>query len=344
MKAIVIREAGGPERLELADWPSPQPGAGQVLVRVAACGVCYRDLLDREGKYPFMKRPVVTGHEWAGEIVAIGAGVRQFAAGDRVATTHRPACGECAPCRAGDETHCQTAMASYGLTVDGGYAEEVLAWESSLVRVPDAVPLDGAAFLHCTAAVALRALRHHARLAAGQTVVMTGATGGVGVHALQVAKLLGARVVAVTSSAAKVEALRALGADDVLVAPDGNFHKEALARTGGADVALELVGGPTFNSSLRSLRLGGRLALVGNVTASSLEVNPGYLIVREIAVCGSSSATRAELSEVLAWAAAGKLRPIIADRLPLSAARDAQARLAQKGVVGRIVLVPGQPS
>jgi acryloyl-coenzyme A reductase len=341
MRAIVIREAGGPERLELADWPSPSPGAGQVVVRVAACGVCYRDLLDREGKYPFMKRPVVTGHEWAGTVAAVGPDVRQFAVGDRVATTHRPACGECEPCRAGDETHCMTAVASYGLTIDGGYAEEVLAYESSLVRVPDAVPLDGAAFLHCTAAVALRALRHHGRLAAGQTVLMTGASGGVGVHALQVAKILGARVVAVTSSEAKVEPLRALGADDVLVAPDGNFHKQALARTGGgADVALELVGAPTFNSSLRSLRLGGRLAVVGNVTTSPVELNPGYLILRELAVEGSSSATRAELAEVLAWAAAGKLRPIIAERLPLERAREAQERLARKGVVGRVVVTP----
>jgi acryloyl-coenzyme A reductase len=343
MRAIQIREPGGLERLELVDVPSPEPGAGQVRVRVAACGVCYRDLLDRQGKYPFMKRPVITGHEFAGEVVARGPGVSAWAVGDRVASTHRPSCGECDVCRAGDETHCLRAPASYRLTVDGGYAEEVLAWESSLVRVPDAVALGDAAFLHCTAAVALRALRVHGRLRAGQTVLMTGATGGVGIHALQVAKILGARVVAVTSSAAKVEALRAAGADEVVLAADGPFHRDVLARTeGGADVALELVGAPTFNSSLRSLKMGGRLALVGNVTAERVDVNPGYLILRELAVEGSSSATRAELAEVLAWAAAGKLRPVVAARLPLTAARDAQARLADKGVIGRIVLEPAR--
>jgi D-arabinose 1-dehydrogenase-like Zn-dependent alcohol dehydrogenase len=342
MKAIVIREPGGLERLELTDWPTPEPGAGQVRVRVAACGVCYRDLVDREGKYPFMRRPIVTGHEWSGEIAAVGPGVRDFAVGDRVCATHRPACGECESCRAGEETRCLGAVASYGLTVDGGYAEEVLAWTASLVRVPAEVPLEDASFLHCTAGVALRALRKHGRLQAGQTVVMTGASGGVGVHALQVAKILGARVVAVTSSAAKAEPLRALGADDVVVAK-GEFHKDVMARAshgGGADVALELVGAPTFNSSLRSLKLGGRVVIVGNITQERLDVNPGYLIVREASVAGSSGATRAELAEVLAWAAAGRLRPIVADRLPLAAARDAQARLAQKGVVGRIVVRP----
>lgn len=341
MRAIVIREPGGIERLELCELPSPVVGAGQVRVKVRGCGVCYRDLLDREGKYPFMKRPVVTGHELAGEIVEVGAGVSGFAVGDRVAVTHRPPCGECTRCRAGDEAGCEGSPISYGLTVDGGYAEEALVWAGSLVRVPPSVPLDQAAFLHCTAGVALRALRHHARLAAGETVVVTGASGGVGVHAIQVAKILGAKVVAVTSSASKVAALSALGADEVVLSPpDGAFHKEVLRRTSGAQVALELVGAPTFNSSLRSLGRGGRLALVGNVTAERVEVNPGYLILRELSVSGSSSASRADLAEVLGWAASGRLSPIVAARMKLEEARAAQTRLAQKSVVGRIVLVP----
>jgi D-arabinose 1-dehydrogenase-like Zn-dependent alcohol dehydrogenase len=337
MKAIVIREPGGLERLELTDLPSPEPGAGQVRVRVAACGVCYRDLLDREGKYPFMRRPVVTGHELAGEVVAVGSGV-SLKPGDRVATVHRPPCGACAACARGDETHCVGSPISYGLTVDGGYAEECLLWEASTVKVPETLPLEQACFLHCTAAVALRALRHHARLGAGQTAIITGASGGVGVHAMQVAKILGARVIAVTSNEAKAALLRQHGADEVIVSA-GEFHKQAMAMTGGgADVALDLVGAPTFNSSLRSLAFGGRLALVGNVTASRVEMNPGYAIMHELSVHGSSGATRAELTEVLAWAASGALKPVIAGRWPLDQARGAQERLLQKGVVGRQIL------
>jgi len=208
-------------------------------------------------------------------------------------------------------------------------------WAASTVKVPDGVPLDQACFLHCTAAVALRALTRHGRLTAGDTVVMTGASGGVGVHALQIAKILGARVVAITSNAGKEAALRQYGADEVLVTT-GEFHKQLGA---SAQVALELVGAPTFNSSLRSLGFGGRVVVVGNITASRIEINPGYCIMRELEVHGSSGATRAELAQVLAWAADGRLRPVVAERVPLAEARRAQERLYARGVVGRQVLI-----
>jgi D-arabinose 1-dehydrogenase-like Zn-dependent alcohol dehydrogenase len=334
MRAMLIREPGGPEKLEWTELPSPVAGPGQVVVRVAACGVCYRDLLDREGKYPFMKRPVVTGHELSGEVISVGENV-DLKVGDRVATTHRPSCGACDACARGEETHCLGSPISYGLTADGGYAEETLLWAASTVKVPDALPLEEASFLHCTAAVALRALRHHGRLQKGDTVVMTGASGGVGVHAMQIAKILGAHVVAVTSNANKKAALEAWGADEVILA-QGEFHKQVGAR---AQVALELVGAPTFNSSLRTLGFGGRLVLVGNVTASRVELNPGYSIMREVSVHGSSSASRQELREVLEWAAEGKLKPVVAERIPLAEARRAQERLLARGVVGRQILI-----
>jgi len=344
MRAIQIREPGDVSKLELTDVTIAPPSASQVKVRIAACGVCYRDIVDRQGGYPFMRRPVTTGHEFAGTITAVGGSVGEWRVGDRVAVTHRPPCGDCPQCAAGEETRCIGSPLMYGLTVDGGYAEETLAWSASMVRVPDGLPLDEAAFLHCTAGVSLRALRHQARLRAGETVVITGASGGVGVHAVQVAKLLGARVLAVTSSPHKVDALRALGVDDVIVSPDGKFQKDALSKSnGGADVALELVGAPTFNASLRSLRPGGRLVIVGNVTQERIDVNPGYLIMREVEVSGSSGASRADLSEVFAWAAAGKLKPVVAARLPLEEARAAQEQLQRKGVIGRIVLVPSPP-
>jgi D-arabinose 1-dehydrogenase-like Zn-dependent alcohol dehydrogenase len=333
---MVIREAGAP--LELSDLATPVAGPGQVVVRVAACGVCYRDLLDREGKYPFMKRPVVTGHEVSGVVASDG---EKFKKGDRVVTTHRPSCGSCPACARGEETHCLQSPISYGLTADGGYAEEALLWEASLVAVPEALSLEAASFLHCTAAVALRALRHHARIEKGNTVLITGASGGVGVHAMQVAKILGARVVAVTSNPNKVELIKKYGADEVVVS-SGDFHKQIGATVIGAtvDVALDLVGAPTFNSSLRSLGFGGRLVVIGNVTASRVELNPGYCIVRELSIHGSASATRAELAEVLDWAADGRLTPVISERFPLEGANAAQQRLYEKGVVGRQIIVP----
>lgn len=337
MRAAVIREVGS---IELVDnWDEPKAGPGQVMVKVAACGVCYRDLVDRDGGYAFMRRPVVTGHEIAGTVEAVGDGVREFAVGDRVACGLRAPCGECAACRAGDEVRCQASPVMYGITVDGGYAERTVLWAGSLTRVPEGVDLQAAAMLNCTAGVALRMLRRHARLVAGETVLITGASGGVGVHALQVAHILGARVIAVTSSEDKAARLKELGADEVVIARDAAWHKEALAR-GGADVALELVGAPTFNGALRSLRMGGRLVIVGNVTQERIEVNPGYLISRELSVSGSMGATRAELAEVFGWVRDGKLTPVVAARRPLSEAKEAQAALKDKRVVGRQILVP----
>jgi len=337
MRAIVIREPGGPEKLELSDWPIGEPGRGQVRVRVEACGVCYRDIVDRLGKYPFMRRPVVTGHEIGGVILALGPGVTEFAVGDRVASTHRPPCGECDECVSGNEARCIGSPVMYGLTADGGYAEQALLWESSMVKVPDQVSLEAASFLHCTAAVALRALRVQGGLVAGQTVLITGASGGVGIHAVQVAKILGARVVAVTSQADKRAALTEYGADEVIVSAPDAIHKQVVPTV---HLALDLVGVPTINSAMRTLRPGGRLVIVGNVTQERVEVNPGYLIVKEITLAGSALASRDDLRQVFAWVAEGKLRPVIAGRRPLEEAAAAQEALSDKRIIGRQILVP----
>lgn len=340
MRAFVIEEPGGPEKLVLRELETPRPGAGEVLLRVRAVGVCHRDIIDRKGKYPFMKRPVVTGHEVAGEVAELGAGVIELAVGDRVVTMHRPPCGACPECREGEETRCTGSPYAYGITADGGYADYMVAHAAALVRLPAEIPFDEGAFLHCTAGVALRALRHQGRLVAGETVLVTGASGGVGIHAVQVAKILGARVIAATGNAAKTEALRAAGADEVVVAEPPALQRAVLACAGrGVDLALELVGAPTWNAALRSLRPGGRLVLVGNVTASRVELNPGWMIMREATVLGAASASRRDLAEVMGWVASGRLRPVVAERMPLEEAPRAQARLAAREVVGRIVLV-----
>src|SRR4051812_9582766 len=133
MRAITIHQPGDVDQLMLDDIARPVPTAGQVLVRVGAAGVCYRDVIDRQGKYPFMKRPVVTGHEFAGEVVELGPSVTALAVGDRVVNMHRPPCGECEACRAGQEVRCALSPYVFGLTVDGGYAEYVAAHVGALV-------------------------------------------------------------------------------------------------------------------------------------------------------------------------------------------------------------------
>jgi D-arabinose 1-dehydrogenase-like Zn-dependent alcohol dehydrogenase len=341
VRAVVLDAPNGPFRLEERESPALEPDT--VLLRVKACGVCHRDVIDRRGLYPFSSFPRVLGHEIAGEIVALGPGVTDWSVGDRVVTTHRPSCGACRACREGEETRCERSLWAYAMTVDGGYQEVVLAHAGTLVKVPDALDLVKASFLHCTAAVARRALFRRGRLAFGETVLVTGASGGVGIHALQLIRSSGARAIAATSSTAKVDALRKHGAAEVVVLGPGVKLQDEVRRLTdgrGADLALELVGTPLFNASVRSLRRGGRLVLVGNVTTERVELNPGYAILNEIEVAGSAGASRADLEHVLELAARGELEPVLAGVVGLAEAAAAHERLTAKGVTGRLVLVP----
>jgi acryloyl-coenzyme A reductase len=342
MRAIVMRQNGGADQLQLEIVPTPEPRPGWVRVKVHAEGVCYRDVIERRGGFAFMKRPVVPGHEFAGVIDACGDDVVAFAPGDRVVNLHRAACGSCPACLAGHETRCRRALEVFGLSVDGGYAEYVVAPVGALVRLPEAIPFEQACFLNCTAGVALHALRGAARLQAGERVLVTGASGGVGIHALQVAKILGAHVIAATTSADKAELLGAYGADEVIVGDPAQLHHAVKRASGGTgvEVALDCVGTPTLNAALRSLAPGGRLVVVGNVTTERWEINPGFLILAALEVHGSAGCNRAELEQVLQWVAQGRLRPVLQEVLPLAEAASAQQRLEDKRVGGRLVLSP----
>ena len=342
MKAIVLHESGPAENLHLEDVAVPSLTVGHALVRVHAAGVCYRDIIDRRGGFPFAKRPVVPGHEFAGVVESVASDVEDVSVGDRVANLHRSSCGECEYCLAGHAPRCARSPFFFGLTADGGYAEYVLAPAGSLVRLPVDVPFEHGCFLACTAGVALRGLRTHAELKEGETVLVTGASGGVGLHGMQVAKALGAHVVAVTSSAAKADFLRSHGADDVLVSGDFAFHKEVQRRTGGVHVALDCVGAPTLNASIRSVRPMGRVVIAGNVTTERFEVNPGYAILNEVSLLGSSGCTRADLLDVFRWTQQGTLKPVVAGVFSLAQAADAHRQLEGKAVTGRLVLRPGQ--
>lgn len=340
MRAVVLERVGGPEELTLREVPDPEPGDGEALVRVRTVGVCGRDLIDRRGGFPLMKLPTILGHEMAGEVVAVGPNVTRVAVGDTVANLHRPFCGECRSCISGDVIHCERAWQSFGHTVDGAYAELCVAHQRALVKVPDGLEPLQAASVGCTAGVALRALRREARLEIGETVLITGASGGVGLMAIQIAKRVGARVIGVTGSEHKVHAIRDAGADDVVV-ERGDFDGRVRQLTnGGVDVALELVGGATFRPSLKSLRQRGRLVLVGNVTLERVELNPGAMILFGYRVLGSRSYSPLDLEDCFAMMLRGELSMAIDRTLPLEAAADAHRLLADRKVTGRVMLVP----
>jgi acryloyl-coenzyme A reductase len=342
MRAVVLDKIGGPEELRLGDVPEPQIGPEDVLVQVGAEGVCGRDLIDRRGGFRWLKLPVILGHEFAGTVVRVGSAVKDLGPGDRVTNLLRLFCGRCSACLRGESPLCEEAWQSFGQTTDGGYAELVGAPGRALVKVPGEVSDVEAASVACTAGVALRALRTVGRVELGDWVLVTGASGGVGMAALQIAKRMGARVIATTTSEPKLPALRAAGADEVIVSVDGNFHDRVKSIVlAGVDVALELTGSATFNASMRSLRAGGKLVLVGNILTEPLKINPGAVILFGYQLLGSAGCTRTDLEDALELVRRKELKVTIDRVLPLEQAAEAHKLLADRGVVGRVILTPG---
>jgi acryloyl-coenzyme A reductase len=258
--------------------------------------------------------------------------------GDRVGTMHRDACRECAACKKGETSICGGAAWVFGIMADGGYARHVVAPESALFALPKAMLATEAAVMHCTFGTAYRDLKTLVKIAAGERVLITGANGGVGVAAVQIAARLGAEVVAVVRSDAHRELLTGLGAHQVVVDPNGKFHEHRAASD--IDLALEAVGHSTFASTLKTLRLGGRMVVVGNIVPERVALNLGALITRGLSLIGGSGATRNDMAELLALHEQKPFTVPIDRVLPLSQADAAQRAVRAGGLKGRIVLVP----
>lgn len=328
--------------LQVRDVEDPEPGNGQVLLDVGAAGVCYHDVINRTGGFPRTVFPTVLGHEIVGEIIGLGSGVRGFDVGDRVATIQLQPCGTCRLCRQGRESLCREGAGFFGEQTPGGYAELVVSETSALVPLPQDVSAEVGAVLACAVGTALHAIRSRLQLAVGETVLITGASGGVGAHAIQLARLAGARVIAVTSSPFKADELARLGAHDVVVSEDLDFGAQVKEITDGegVDGVLEIVGARTFRASLRSLRAGGRLVFVGNVTAEKVAIAPAMTILKELTVLGSAACTRQELVDVIELVRRGDVQPVIDRTLELGRAAEAHQLLEDRKVKGRIVLLP----
>jgi D-arabinose 1-dehydrogenase-like Zn-dependent alcohol dehydrogenase len=343
MQAVVLRSFGGPENLRTEAVPDPSPGPGEVLLKVRSCGVCFHDVINRRGDLPRTRVPAILGHEAAGEVIAVGADVTGWAVGDRAATLQRLSCGECLHCRQGRRSLCKRDTRFFGEEIPGGYAAFMTAPVAGLGRVPARVPWPVAATTCCTTGTAVHCVRTRGKIRPGETVLITGASGGVGMQAVQLARHDGARVLAVTSSGSKAEALLDAGAHEVIVSPDLDFAAEVRRRTmgEGANVALEIVGSLTFQQTLRALAPGGRLVVVGNLKTASVDLNPGLVIVKELEILGAYATTQAELDEALRLVETGVVRPWVSEVMPLEEAARAHDRLEKRGVAGRLVLSPG---
>ena len=337
MKAILLKDFGGPEQLVLREIPVPQLGPDDVLVRVESAGICHHDLLHRAGKLPGAPAGVILGHEVSGEIVQTGSSVTALTIGDRVVGYQRRFCGTCRDCLRGRQDLCRS-LSLPAIDTEGAYAEYIRLPDISAIRIPDNVPYPEAALASCPIGTAMRALVSQAGIQAGDTVLVNGASGGLGVHQIQIAKALGAHVIAITGSERKVGFLRELGAGTVLVS-DGQYSRDVWAATAkqGVDIAMENLGF-TLPQTLRCMGMGGRVVVLGNVSPADVAVSPGLLIGRRIRVQGSGSATLDEVRQSLAMISSGIVRPQIDRILPFPEASRAHALLESRQVDGRIIL------
>jgi D-arabinose 1-dehydrogenase-like Zn-dependent alcohol dehydrogenase len=338
MKAVTFREFGGPQVLQVAEVDRPDPGPDDVLVRICAAGICYHDVLSRGGRIPG-KPGRILGHEIAGEIVAAGADVAPMRSGQRVVIYQRLFCGTCRYCLSGRQDLCRNSRV-LGEDGGGGYAEFACVPARNAIPIPDGVEMAAAALAVCPIGTSVRAALGVARTEPGQVVLITGAGGGLGLHQIQVAKSVQARVIAVTSSQDKAEIVRAAGADEVIVSRDLKFSGEVWRLTGkqGADVVLENVVTGTLNESLRSTAQHATVVVLGNIGARPVELDPGLVIARRIRIAGSGNATFKDVHTALHLLATKAVKPFIGRVLPFPQASEGHALMEQRAVTGRVVL------
>lgn len=338
MKAAVMREHGPPEVLRLEEVPVPQPGEGEVLLRVGAVGVSYHDVVERNGTYRSdMALPVILGYEIAGTVERLGERVQGVSVGDRVCCKVFHSCGRCRFCRNGMETACPERRA-----VHGGYAEYVAVPDEVLVRLPDEIDFAVGCMLGPTVGVALNAIRDTARVQLGETVLVSGASGGLGLPSVELARAAGAQVIALTRSGEKAAALQELGAHHVVVADGRDFSSDVLEITGGngADVVIDNIGSRVFTPCFKSLAVGGRYVFVGQLAKEQIAINPARIFFRRATLLGVGSVRSDQLASAVRLVRQGTVHPRVAMELPLAEVARAHALVEAGGQIGRIVLRP----
>ena len=342
MRALVLEEAGETPRLAIEERDVPTPEAGDVLVKVHACGLCYHDVLVMQGVLRRGVRDrVVLGHEISGTVAEVGESVEGFKAGDPVASIFTEPCGYCDQCRRGMEQRCVNGR-GIGHRIDGGLSEYVKLDQNALVALPEGTDLDGASLYSCPIGVAYNAIKDVAGLRAGERALVTGAGGGLGVHSIQIAKAMGAMVFAVTTSPEKMDRLSEVGADEVLLVDELDFSELVMAMTGdeGVDVVVENVAGVTFNSSFRSLGQFGRMVIVGAIGPGQIAINPAEIIFRDAHIMGTGGSTRKQLREVADLVQQGHVSPVVSQSFSFNEAVDAYRAMLNKETFGRVTIKP----
>lgn len=347
MTAIRMYEYGGPEVLKVETHPVPVPGDNQVLVKVKASSVTWWDYAYRNqliGPIPgrgALPIPQQLGREAAGDIVSVGKSVRTFSVGDKIVTLACPACGQCPFCQQGFDNLCiRTDLPAH--STFGSYAEYIVRDEHGIVHAPDHLSYDVLACLIWSYGTLMHMIDGRAKLRAGETVMITGASGGMGTAAIQLAKLAGAgKIIALSSAADKYESLRKAGADVILNYKDTDILQQIQSQTAlkmGVDVVLDSVGGPMAELGIEALRMGGRIVMAATMGGGKLQLDVHKLFIKNISIHGARASRRQDQLTVLNLAAAGRLTPIISHRFRLTEVVEANKLLEAGGHTGKIVL------
>ncbi len=331
MKAVIL--PGHKQGYKIDNIREPKPEKDEVVIKVNKASLCYRDLLQIEGFYPRSKYPLVLGHEVVGTIEEVGENVTDFKEGEKVTSMLFVPDLSCEYCKLGEEVYCKNKLL-YAQELDGFFAEKGIVKVNSLVKVPDGVNDEEAVIVPCVVAMVYRGLRK-AGINAGDLVLVTGSSGGVGIHALQVAKALGAKVVGVTSNEEKAKIVSKF-ADYVIV---GNKFAEEAKKIGDISVVIENVGTATLDESMKAVRQGGKIIQIGNLDPSvSYNLKLGYLILKDVSLLGHAGANKKDIIEALNMVKNGKIKPIIGGEVSIEEFDKALEMLRDKNRYGKILI------
>jgi alcohol dehydrogenase len=325
MKAAVIEKQGGLENLVYRDWPDPVLRDGEVLVRVRGCGLNHLDIFVRRGMQGFpVPVPFISGGDIAGEIAALGLGVSGWQVGDRVAL------------------HPVTHEGMMGEEILGGMAEFVCVPTENLIRLAPNVDFVTAASVPIAYGTAHRMFFEIGKIEPTDMILILGASGGVGIACVQLAKMIGATVIAAAGTEEKCKRLRELGADHTVDYAQQDFSREAWKISGkeGVDVVVNYTGGDTWIPSLRTLKPRGKLLTCGATAGYETSNDMRFIWVRELQILGSNGYSKENIETALGHVAAGRVKPVISHRLPLSKAREAEQLMEDRSFFGKIVLEP----
>lgn len=323
MKAVLCKEFGGPEKLVLEDVASPEPGKGEVLLRVRACGVNFGDTLIIQGTYQVKPElPFSPGMECAGEVAALGPGVEGFKVGDRV----------------------------IAMTGHGGYAQEIAVKAALLIPIPDDMSFEHAAAFPVAYGTSHVGLDYRAGLKAGETLLVMGAAGGVGLTAVEIGAAMGATVIACASSPEKLEVAKKYGAEHLIDYSTEDIRDRVKEITGGkgADVIYDPVGGDAFDAAMRCIAWEGRLIVIGFASGRVPEAKANIVLVKNISIVGfywgsynihNPAIVMASIKDLLAWYSQGRIKPHVSHALPMEKAGEALDMMIKRKSTGKVVLL-----